>query len=72
MRNKLNNSLHGIMQCFAKFETQRELARALNVSEVTVSHWLSGLKRPSYKNALLLEHLTGVPRQKIRPDIYPE
>jgi DNA-binding transcriptional regulator YdaS (Cro superfamily) len=64
------NPLAAIRRAASNYETQRKFALVMSVSEVTVSHWLSGMKRPSYKHALQIEEITGITRHEIRPDIY--
>lgn len=45
-------------------------AKAVGVTAGAVSHWLEGRRRPSPKQLAAIEKVTGIPRQKIRPDLY--
>jgi DNA-binding transcriptional regulator YdaS (Cro superfamily) len=45
----------------------RALARALGIVHQAVSHW----QRTPVRRVIEIERLTGVPRQQLRPDIYP-
>jgi TorA maturation chaperone TorD len=45
----------------------RALARRLGVSQPTISNW----KRVPAERVLSVEELTGIARQELRPDIYP-
>lgn len=57
---------------------QSELARKLTVSsghqvkQQQVWNWLNREKRPSVKQAHHIEKVTGVPKEKLRPDIFQE
>lgn len=46
-----------------------DLARTLGVNKATVTRWSQG-DVPA-ENVLTVERATGIPREKIRPDIYP-
>jgi DNA-binding transcriptional regulator YdaS (Cro superfamily) len=46
-----------------------DLSRMLGVNKATVTRWSQGAV-PA-ENVLTVERATGIPREKIRPDIYP-
>lgn len=49
---------------------QSEVARLLGIAQQSVSEWVArGVVPP--KRVLEIERLTGVPRHRLRPDIYP-
>jgi DNA-binding transcriptional regulator YdaS (Cro superfamily) len=47
---------------------QNRLAIALGIDRQAVNRW----RVVPYKRTLEVERLTGVPRTKLRPDLYPE
>lgn len=49
--------------------TAAELARALGVSAAAVSHWRTR-GQVSHTRVLEIEALTGVKRERLRPDLY--
>lgn len=51
--------------------SQSALARALEVSQPTVWHWLRSSKRLPAEYVLTAERLYGVSRHDLRPDVYP-
>ncbi|QCE35661.1 helix-turn-helix domain-containing protein [Acetobacteraceae bacterium] len=51
------------------FNGTRKLARALRVSPSTVQSWKKKGKIPASR-LLEIENLTGVSREKLRPDLY--
>ena len=54
------------------FGTQKEMAKKLKIKQQSVSDWVTGKKKPSVKNAIQIERLSGglVTRAEIRPDIF--
>lgn len=50
--------------------SQETLAAELGVRQASVSRWVYG-KVPA-ERVLALEAATGIPRHKLRPDLYPE
>jgi predicted DNA-binding protein YlxM (UPF0122 family) len=58
-------------ELFAKLfptpNSRKEIAEKLKLSRQAIYQW----KRVPVDYVLILERLTGVPRQEIRPDIYP-
>lgn len=44
-----------------------DLASSLNINKSTVSRW----KRVPAERVIEVEKATGIPREEIRPDIYP-
>ena len=57
---------------FEKFATQTGIAKAIGVSQTTVSYWVNGVERPSAKSAIAIERATNgaVTRAEIRADIF--
>ena len=55
----------------ASFETQQAMADALGVTQPTVWRWLNQSRQLPVQYVLAAEHLTGVSRHWLRPDIYP-
>jgi len=47
-----------------------DLARAIGVDKATVTRW--GQKRIPAERIVEVESITGIPRHKLRPDLYPE
>ena len=56
------------------FGTQKELAKAINITQQSVSDWIVGKKKPSAKNAIRIEKATNgaITRAEIRPDLFGE
>lgn len=50
--------------------TQAELAKALGVSQPTISEWVAR-NRPPAERVLAIESATGISRFELRPDLYP-
>lgn len=50
---------------------QSGLGRMCQVSQPTVWYWLNKLQRLPAEYVLTVEAGTGVPREELRPDIYP-
>lgn len=53
-------------------QTQEALAKLLGTTPATISRIESGLRQPSVALTLKIEQVTGIPRAKLRPDVYPE
>ena len=49
---------------------QRDFAVMLGTTDTTVSRIINGQRKPSHTLVLRIEKLTGIPREKLRPDIY--
>lgn len=49
--------------------TQKELATKLGVKDPAITKWEKG--RVPAERVLDVERVTGVPRHRIRPDLYP-
>lgn len=50
-----------------------ELAKKLNLTRPAVAHWLTrGYEVPPIKHAFLIEKITGIPKEKIWPDVFGE
>lgn len=50
--------------------SQSALARMVDVTPQAVQQWVVS-RRVSHKKVIEVERFTGVPRQELRPDIYP-
>jgi len=62
--------MKGLLKLRSLFRTQKEMAEELGLAESVISDWLSESKKPSVKNAKLIQFLYGIPREEIRPDIF--
>jgi DNA-binding transcriptional regulator YdaS (Cro superfamily) len=62
---------HILEQAIAKMGSQTALAKAIGKSQGHISKWLERKYVPA-ESVLAIESATGIPRQKIRPDLYPE
>ncbi|MCS3405404.1 helix-turn-helix domain-containing protein [Pantoea sp. B566] len=55
---------------------QSELARKLSVSsgifikQQQIWNWLNREKKPPVKQAAFIEKVTGIPKEKLRPDVF--
>lgn len=49
---------------------QAAFARKINVSQQLVWSWLNKSRRISAESAVKIEKATGVPRSRLRPDIF--
>ena len=58
-----------ISVALVKFKTQRNLAKALNVSPQAISAWR--LKKVPAEKVNAFSEATGIPRSMVRPDLYP-
>jgi DNA-binding transcriptional regulator YdaS (Cro superfamily) len=65
----MNNQI--LEQAIAKMGSQTALAKAIGKSQGHISKWLERKYVPA-ESVLAIENATGIPRQKIRPDLYPE
>jgi DNA-binding transcriptional regulator YdaS (Cro superfamily) len=59
-----------IEKLFERFSTQTGIAKAVGVSQATVSYWTNGSEKPTAKNAIKIEKVTGISRAEIRADIF--
>ena len=57
-----------LFQVFAHFGTMGALAKQLNVTLQAVSAW----KKVPLRHVQTLSSMTGIPRERLRPDIYEE
>jgi DNA-binding transcriptional regulator YdaS (Cro superfamily) len=64
-------SNHILEQAIATLGSQTALAKAIGKSQGHISKWLERSYVPA-ESVLAIESATGIPRQKIRPDLYPE
>ncbi len=64
------DDLHTMLR--ARRISQRELARRLGISDASVSLWVNGKRNISQANAIAIEAVTGIPRKKLRPDLFED
>lgn len=57
-----------LFRIFAHFGTMADLAVKLGLTRQAVSHW----KQVPLRHVATISSMTGIPREKIRPDIYEE
>lgn len=60
-----------LMACCNKAGSQSQLARDLGCSQTAIWKMIQSAKRMSAEYVLRAEHLYGVSRHALRPDIYP-
>lgn len=53
-------------------KTQADLATDFKVAEMTVSRWETGDRKIGVKSLPSISEKTGIPREKLRPDIFGE
>lgn len=50
-----------------------ELAKKLNLTRSAVAHWITrGYEVPPIKHAFLIEKITGIPKEKIWPEVFKD
>lgn len=61
------------LKTYLETTSQSELARALGVTQGTISHWLNGRARIPAERVIAIERATAgnVTRHELRPDLYP-
>jgi DNA-binding transcriptional regulator YdaS (Cro superfamily) len=65
---KRNNAeCPGLVAALSASRSKKALAVALGISGEAVNNW----KRVPVERVLEVEKITGVPREELRPDIYP-
>jgi DNA-binding transcriptional regulator YdaS (Cro superfamily) len=55
-----------LLYVFASFGSAANLARFLGVSRAAICHW----KRVPFRHLAIIEEVTGITREQMRPDIY--
>lgn len=65
----MNNLI--LEKAIAAMGSQTALAKAIGKSQGHISKWLERKYVPA-ESVLAIESATGIPRQKIRPDLYPD
>jgi transcriptional regulator with XRE-family HTH domain len=50
--------------------SQPEAAEMLKVHQTYVAHLVNGKRQPSSRLTLVLESVTGIPKEYFRPDVY--
>lgn len=53
------------------YMTLRQLSALIAVSEAEICRWENGLRRIPAERVYLISDLTGIPKSKLRPDIFP-
>ena len=65
--------MHIIDEVIDKAGGPAELAKKLNITRPAVLHWKTRkYKVPPVKHAFLIEKATGIPKEKIWPDVFGE
>jgi DNA-binding transcriptional regulator YdaS (Cro superfamily) len=64
---KLNSMEEGLEKAIEKAGGIRPLARLLGISAAAVSQW----RQVPSRHVISIERLTGIPREILRPDLYP-
>ncbi|MBI1213852.1 MAG: hypothetical protein GC190_20515, partial [Alphaproteobacteria bacterium] len=49
---------------------QNALAKKLETTQSTIWHWVNKLKKVPAERVVEVETATGVPRERLRPDLY--
>jgi DNA-binding transcriptional regulator YdaS (Cro superfamily) len=60
-----------LRRAVAKRGSQVAFARLIGVTQGAVSKWLREQKHLPDKHVLAVEAATGVPKEQLRPDLYP-
>jgi len=55
-----------LLHVFAAFGSAANLARFLGVSRAAICHW----QRVPFRHLTVIEEVTGITREQMRPDIY--
>lgn len=55
-----------LLEVYAAFGSAANLSRFLGVSRAAVCHW----QRVPFRHLRVIEEKTGIPRERMRPDIY--
>jgi len=64
------NKYNPVKEAILIFGSQTALAKECGVAQPTIFKWLKkGIIPP--RKVLMLEKITGIPRYKLNPDIYP-
>jgi len=61
----------GLEAAIEKAGGQEKLAKLLGVGQSHISNWKNRNKRIPAERVLDVERVTGVPRHRLRPDLYP-
>lgn len=61
--------MQGLIEYIEAVGRQR-FADSIGVTPSCVGHWISGRRKPTIAVVRKIEALTGIPRRKIRPDLY--
>lgn len=64
----MHNLRQGVAEAIKGAGTGAALGRALKLSRQAIYQW----DRIPSEHVLKVEEVTGVPRQRLRPDLYPE
>lgn len=60
-----------LITCRERAGSDSQMARDLNVSQPTVWRWLNQTKQMPPVHCIMAERIYGVPKEHLRPDIYP-
>lgn len=50
--------------------TQEEAGAMFSLEQGTFSRYERGVDKPGVKTAILIERVTGIPREQLRPDVF--
>ena len=62
--------MNGVQEAVKAVGSQAALARAMGVCRMTVCNWANGTVPVPSKKLITLETISGVPRQRLRPELY--
>jgi putative transcriptional regulator len=51
---------------------QKEVAKLIDMSQQTISHWENGRIVPDIRQMIILEKIYGVPKEQLFPNIFDE
>tara|TARA_R110000787_G_scaffold121408_1_gene232274 strand:- start:256 stop:510 length:255 start_codon:yes stop_codon:yes gene_type:complete len=68
VNSKAKGRIMEIKSIIKKAGGQLKLARLLGISQPAVSQW----ERIPVEHVLIIEHMVGINRHEMRPDVYPE
>ena len=68
-KEHINISATAVARATTHFSSQAAFAKALGISRQRVYAWVKGTSAVPPNHARMIEQLTGVPKEQIRPDI---
>jgi len=71
LSEKERESVREILKNLAsQIGSQKELAKSLNISNPSLSLLIKGVYLPGARVCVLLEHIYGIKKEQLRPDIF--